>query len=37
MITMDQSVLNLYRQNLIDKSTAMGYAVNAEQMKRLLG
>ncbi len=37
MITMDQSVLNLYRQNLIDKSTAMGYAVNAEQMKRLMG
>ncbi len=37
MITMDQSVLNLYRQNLIDKSTAMGYAVNAEQMKRLIG
>ena len=37
MITMDQSILNLYKQKLIDRETALGYAVNAEQMKRRLG
>ena len=37
MVTMDQSILNLYKQKLIDRETALGYAVNAEQMKRRLG
>ncbi len=34
MITMDQSILNLYKEGLIDRETALGYAVNAEQLKR---
>ena len=34
MITMDQSLLNLCTQGLIDKDTALGYAVNPEQLKR---
>ena len=37
MITMDQSLINLVKQGLIDKETALGYAVNQEQMKRRLG
>lgn len=37
MITMDQSILNLYKEGLIDKETALGYAVNAEQLKRRIG
>ena len=34
MITMDQSILNLYKEGLIDRETALGYAVNTEQLKR---
>ncbi len=34
MISMDQSILNLYTSGLIDRDTALGYAVNPEQMKR---
>ena len=34
MITMDQSILNLYKEGLIDRDTALGYAVNSEQLKR---
>lgn len=34
MITMDQSILNLWKDGLIDKDTALGYAVNPEQLKR---
>ncbi len=37
MMTMDQSILNLYKDGLIDKETALSYAVNAEQLKRRLG
>ena len=37
MITMDQSILNLYKQGLIDKETALSFAVNEEQLKRRLG
>ncbi len=37
MMSMDQSVLNLYRDGLIDRETALGYAVSAEQMKRRMG
>lgn len=36
MITMDQSILNLYKEGLITKETALDYADNPEQMKRLL-
>ena len=36
MISMDQSILNLYKKNLIDKQTALSYAVNTEQLKRRL-
>lgn len=34
MITMDQSIMNLYTAGLIDKDTAIGYAANPEQLKR---
>lgn len=37
MITMDQSILNLYKQGKITAETAVGFAANAEQMKRRLG
>lgn len=36
MISMDQSILNLYKKGLIDKQTALSYAVNTEQLKRRL-
>ena len=34
MITMDQSILNLYKEGLVDANTALSYAVNADQLKR---
>lgn len=34
MITMDQFILNLYRKGLIDLENALGYATNAEQLRR---
>ncbi len=34
MITMDQALLNLYKEGLIDMNIALSYAVNAEQLKR---
>ena len=34
MITMDQSILNLYKEGHIDMNVALSYAVNAEQLKR---
>ncbi len=37
MITMDQSILNLYKAGLIDRETAQSYAGNPEQMRRRLG
>ncbi len=37
MLSMDQSILNLCKAGLIDRDTALGYAVNAEQMKRRIG
>ena len=37
MISMDQSILNLYKQGFIDRETALSYAANAEQLKRRLG
>ena len=37
MISMDQSILNLYRAGRITADTAMVYADNPEQMKRRLG
>lgn len=36
MISMDQSILNLYRQGLITKETALDYADNPEQLMRQL-
>ncbi len=36
MVSMDQSILNLYKKGLIDKQTALSYAVNVEQLKRRL-
>lgn len=37
MISMDQSILNLYNSGLIDEETAIGYASNPEQLKRRMG
>lgn len=37
MISMDQSILNLYQAGRITGDTAVEYAVNAEQMRRRLG
>jgi len=37
MISMDQSILGLYREGLITKETAMEYAGNPEQLRRSLG
>jgi len=37
MISMDQSILGLYREELITKETALEYADNPEQMRRSLG
>ena len=37
MITMDQSVLKLYRAGTIDAETALKYAENREQMLRRMG
>jgi len=37
MISMDQSILNLYREGLITKETALEYADNPEQLRRSLG
>ncbi len=37
MVTMDQSLLNLYRDRRIDKETAMAFSDNPEQMRRRLG
>ena len=34
MITMDQSILNLYKEGLVDMNIALSYSVNAEQLKR---
>ena len=34
MITMDQSILNLYKEGLVDANIALSYAVNADQLKR---
>ncbi len=36
MISMDQSLLRLYRDGVITAETVVGYAVNAEQVKRKL-
>ena len=37
MISMDQSILGLYRAGRITGDTAIAYAVNADQMRRRLG
>ena len=37
MITMDQSVLQLYRSGTIDRETTLKYAENREQMLRRMG
>ena len=37
MISMDQSILALYRGGLITQETALEYAVNPEQLRRSLG
>lgn len=37
MITMDQSLIALYREGTINKETALDYAENPEQMNRRLG
>ncbi len=37
MVTMDRSILELYKAGRITKETAIGYADNPEQMKRLMG
>ena len=37
MITMDQSILNLYRNHQITRETALDYADNPEQLQRRLG
>ena len=37
MITMDRSILGLYKAGKITKETAMGFADNPEQVKRLMG
>lgn len=37
MITMDRSILGLYKAGKITKETAVGFADNPEQLKRLLG
>ena len=37
MVTMDQSLLNLYRARRIDRETAMAFSDNPEQMRRRLG
>lgn len=36
MVTMDNSLLSLWRRNIIDKKTAMTYAVDRERMAQLL-
>ena len=36
MISMDQSILNLFKSGLIDRDTAISYASNPEQLKRRL-
>lgn len=36
MVTMDNSILELYRKGYIEKSEALSYAMNIETMKRLL-
>ncbi len=36
MLTMDQSILNLYREGLISKETAIAYADHPEQLQRQL-
>ena len=37
MITMDQSILNLYKAGVITRETALDHAENPEQLKRQLG
>lgn len=37
MITMDQSILNLYKAGVITRDTALDHAENLEQMKRQIG
>ena len=36
MLSMDQSIQNLYRQGRIEKNTALAYADTPDMMKRLL-
>lgn len=36
MISMDQSILNLFKAGMIEKDTALNYAINREDMKRRL-
>ena len=37
MISMDQSILNLYKAGKITEETALNYADNPEQLRRRLG
>lgn len=37
MITMDQSILNLYKAGVITRETALDYAENPEQLRRQIG
>ena len=37
MVTMDQSILALYREGVISAETAVEYADNPEQIRRMLG
>ena len=37
MISMDQSILGLYREGKITKETALEFADNTEQMRRAIG
>ncbi len=36
MITMDTSLLGLYRRNLIDRKTLLSYAVDREQVEKVV-
>ena len=37
MISMDASLLRLYKENRISRETALTYAVNADMMKKKMG
>lgn len=37
MLSMDQSILNLYKAGIVDKETALVYAANPDQLKRRMG